>query len=120
MKKKDLEIEFYEGILKQRPNYINVLISLADAYTKKGFYDKGLVLDSRIVKLRPKDPYANYNLACSLSLLGQLDKSLEVLKKAIFFGYDDFEYMMKDADLENLRKFPRFKDFYKKLEKSKL
>lgn len=120
MKRKDFEIKFYEGILKHRPNFVNVLVSLGDAYTKKGFYKEGLVLDSKMVTLRPEDPYANYNLACSLSLLKQLDKSLEALKRAILFGYDDFSYMMKDADLENLRKSPGFKDFYRKLQKMKL
>ncbi len=117
MKRKDFEIKFYEGILKYRPNFINVLISLGDAYTKKGFYEEGLVLDSKLVALRPEDPYAHYNLACSLSLLGQLDKSLEELKRAFFFGYDDLSHMMGDLDLKNLRKISRFKDFYRKLKK---
>ena len=49
-----------------------------------------------------------YNLACSYSLLGELDLAFSTLKKAIDLGYDDFGYLRIDPDLENLRKDERF------------
>jgi tetratricopeptide (TPR) repeat protein len=110
MKKKDdnFEIRFYEGILKNSPNFVEVLIVLGDLYTKRGFYKKGLKVDLRLKKLRPFDPVVFYNLACDYSLLGQIDKAFEALKKAISLGYTDFEYLKRDKDLENLRKDKRF------------
>ena len=43
-KSEDLEFQmvFYEGVLRQRPDFVDVLIALGEIYTKKGFYEKGL------------------------------------------------------------------------------
>jgi tetratricopeptide (TPR) repeat protein len=117
MKKKDFEIAFYENILKERPDFIGVLTLLADVYTRKGFYQKGLEVDQRLASLKPDDPTIHYNLACSLSLVGKPKDALHELKKAVLFGYDDFFYIEKDADLGNLRKLPEFKNFFAKLKK---
>ena len=61
----------------------------------------------------------HYNFACSLSLVGKPKEALEELKKAVLFGYDDFSYIDKDGDLDNLRKLPEFKSFFAKLKKLK-
>jgi len=117
MKRKDFEIKFYENILKERPNFISVLILLGDAYTKKGFYREGLAVDKKLAKLKPDDPIVHYNLACSLSLVGETKEALKVLKKAVLFGYNDFSYISKDSDLKNLRESSAFKNFFAKLKK---
>jgi len=115
------EIEFYEKIIQERPNFAEALKVLAETYTKAGEHKKGLSLDKRLAKLLPNDPIVNYNLACSYSLLGDIDKSLDRIKKAIEFGYDDFDYMSKDSDLKNLRADKRFDEvFSKKINKDRL
>ncbi|MCM8831796.1 MAG: hypothetical protein NC918_06370 [Candidatus Omnitrophica bacterium] len=118
-KKKDLEILFYENLIKERPDFIQALISLGNAYTQRGFYQEGLEIDKKLVKLKPDDPIVHYNLACSLSLVGEIEESLKELKKAILLGYDEFDYILIDKDLENLCKSPLFKDFFSKLKKIK-
>jgi len=107
--KDDFEIKFYEGVLKNSPDFVEALIALGDLYTKKGFYKKGLNVDLRLAKLKPDDPIIFYNLACDYSLLNEIDRAIEALKKAISLGYDDFDYLKRDRDLENLRKDKRFK-----------
>jgi tetratricopeptide (TPR) repeat protein len=118
-KRKDFEIIFYENLIKLRPNFIQALSCLGDAYTRKGFYQEGLEVDRKLVKLRPEDPVVHYNLACSLSLLGDVEQSFQELKKAVLLGYDDFSYILEDPDLADLRKHPAFKEFYQKLTRIK-
>jgi tetratricopeptide (TPR) repeat protein len=118
-KKKDLEITFYENILKERPDFIQALVSLGNAYTRKGFYKEGLEVDRKLAKLRPEDPIIHYNLACSLSLLGEIDEAFKELKRAVLLGYDEFSYILEDPDLENLRNFSQFKDFFAKIKSIK-
>ena len=110
----DFQISFYEGILKRDPNMIDVLIPLGDAYTKRGFYDKGLEVDLRLSRLKPEDPLVSYNLACSYSLLGQISSALESLEKALSLGYTDFKFLMADPDMEKVRKDPRFDQLVQK------
>ncbi|OQX80045.1 MAG: hypothetical protein B6D56_05945 [Candidatus Omnitrophica bacterium 4484_70.1] len=119
LKRKDFEIKFCEELIKERPTFFHALSYLGDAYTRKGFYKEGLEIDRKLVQLRPEDPTVHYNLACSLSLLGEIDQSLQELKKAVLLGYDDFSYILKDADLENVRKHPQFPEFFQKIKRIK-
>lgn len=118
-KRKDFEIKFYEEILKQQPDFINVLIPLGDVYTHKGFYKEGLAVDEKLTQLLPNDPIVYYNLACSLSLVGRPIESLTKLKKAVVLGYDEFSFMSQDSDLDNVRELAEFKVFSAKLKKLK-
>ncbi|MFA6281078.1 MAG: hypothetical protein WCY05_01085 [Candidatus Omnitrophota bacterium] len=113
--KKDFEIKFYEGLLSKAPNFFHALASLGDAYTRKGFYQEGLEVDRKLVNMKPEDPIVHYNFACSLSLSGDIDEAFKELKRAVLLGYDDFSYIVKDPDLENLRKHARFADFFSKI-----
>ena len=117
IKRKNFEILFYEKLIEENPNFIQALLCLGDEYTSRGFYLEGLEIDRRLVKLKPEDPYVRYNFSCSLSLMGDEGQSLKELKKAVLLGYEDFSYILKDPDLEKLRKSPLFKEFFHKLKK---
>lgn len=110
-KEMDFEIQFFEGIIKKSPDFIETLIVLGDLYTKRGFYEKGLQVDQKLSQLRPKDSMILYNLACSYSLMNDIDRSLEIMLEAIQCGYNDFDYLEHDSDLLNLHQDNRFKQF---------
>ncbi len=118
-KKDDIEFEiaFYESILKDTPDFIEALAAIGDLYTRAGLWQKGLDVDLRLSKLRPQDPMVFYNLACSYALLNQTRTALTALTKAVEFGYDDFEHLRQDSDLENLMKDAQVQEYIKKAEK---
>jgi tetratricopeptide (TPR) repeat protein len=115
----DFEIAFYENILKDTPNFIEALIAIGDLYTRAGLWQKGLEVDLRLSVLRPEDAMVFYNLSCSYALLNQTRAALSALTKAIAFGYDDFEHLKGDTDLDNLLKDEHFQKYIKQLEKKK-
>ncbi|HOG23639.1 MAG: hypothetical protein BWY44_01353 [Candidatus Omnitrophica bacterium ADurb.Bin292] len=98
----DFELNFFEGVVRERPNYVEALVPLAHVYTRLGFHEKSLEIDKRLAGLCKHDPVIHYNLACSYSLLGQLPQSLTALKKAVRLGFQDLRYIEKDQDLKNL------------------
>jgi tetratricopeptide (TPR) repeat protein len=106
----DFEMSFYEGLIREKPNYIDALKPLAELYTKRGDYEKGLEIDLRLSELCPEDPDVIYNLACSYALTGQTDQSFAALGRAIELGYRDFDHMKKDGDLKSLVGDPRFEE----------
>lgn len=114
------QIEFCERLLERYPNFTEALTTLGELYTRQGLYEKGLEIDLRLTKLRPHDPICYYNLACSYSLLRQQTEALEALEKCMALGYDDFEFLEEDADLNFLRKDPRYKDLLSKYFKKPL
>ncbi len=112
----DFEIDFFGGILKRNSDYVDVLRVMGNNLTLKGRFAQGLDIDRRLVQLRPRDPLAHYNLACSHALLKQSDQALRILRKAVELGYRDFRYMREDHDLDSIRHDPRFRQLLRDYE----
>lgn len=102
------EIQFLEGVIDKSPRFIEALIALGDLYTKNGMFEQGLAIDQKLASLRPEDPFILYNLACSYSLLNDVNKAFSAIQLAIRLGYDDFDFLKKDHDLKNLRLHPSY------------
>jgi hypothetical protein len=113
----DFELEFFSGILVRRPDYIDVLRVMGNNLTLKGRFGQGLQIDKRLVQLRPNDPLAHYNLACSYALLKRPDQCFKSLRRAVELGYRDFRYMREDRDLDSIRHDPRFRQLMREFEK---
>jgi tetratricopeptide (TPR) repeat protein len=105
---RDFEIEFFERVLRRDPSYVDVLRILGQELTERGLHLRGLQIDQRLVRLRPNDPVARYNLACSYALLHQNGLAVEALRKAIELGYEDRDHLESDSDLDNLRNDPEY------------
>jgi hypothetical protein len=112
----DFELEFFGGILERCPDYVDVLRVVGTNMTLKGRYAQGLQIDKRLVQLRPSDPLAHYNLACSYSLLKRSELALKTLRRAVELGYRDFRYMREDRDLDAIRQDPRFRQLLREYE----
>ena len=109
----DFEVDFFTKLLDTRPDFHEVLRAQASNLTVKGKLQEGLVVDKRLVTVRPSDPTAHYNLACRYALLKQRDLAIVTLRKAVELGYRDFRFMIEDTDLESVRKDPRFHQLIK-------
>ncbi len=105
----DFEVEFYERILARHPNDIVVLRVLGDVLFHTGLSARSLEVHRRLVALVPHDSVAHYNLACDLARQAAAREAIEELGRAIGFGYDDFEHLEIDPDLESLRKLPAYR-----------
>lgn len=112
----DFELEFFAGILERSPNYVDVLRAMGSLLSLKGLFAEGLKIDKRLVRLRPDDPLAHYNLACSYALVKRAEASLKTLRKAIELGYRDFRYMCEDHDLDAIKHDPRFRQLLREFE----
>ncbi|TET33060.1 MAG: tetratricopeptide repeat protein [Planctomycetota bacterium] len=110
------EVSLFETVLKREPENVEAMLALGNAYTRRGQYEAGLKIDLKLVELLPDDSTAHYNLACSYSLLGNVEQAIEKLHAAIEFGYDDPEFMRTDPDLENLRHDRRFEELLSLME----
>ena len=119
--RRDLEIriEFFEGIVRRDPGYVDALQLLGDHYTQRGRYSEGLDVDERLARLEPDNPLVFYNLACSYSLTDQFDQAAAALKRAFELGYRDFNWLAKDPDLKNLRAQPAYGQLKEKIRQLK-
>jgi tetratricopeptide (TPR) repeat protein len=104
----DFEVAFFDRILDKKPDYVDVLRVQANNLATKGLHARGLDVDRRLVRLRPEDPLAHYNLACSYALLTMTDAALAALEESLRLGYRDFEHLLRDPDMEQVRSDKRF------------
>jgi len=111
----DIKIQFMEGIVRRDPEYIEALQLLGDHYTQRGRYDQGLKVDERLSRLEPQNPLVFYNLACSYSLIGEVDLAATALEKALALGYRDFKWLAKEPSRLTLRKHPVFRESHAKI-----
>jgi hypothetical protein len=105
----DIEIGFLEGVVDRDPKYVEALQVLGDNYTRRGKFAEGTEIDERLSRLLPHDPTVLYNLACSYSLTKRLEQAAYALIRALDRGYNDFKWLLKDPDLQNLRDHALFK-----------
>jgi len=105
----NFEIAFYERLLDGRPDFVDALVALGEAYTRRGLYEKGLAVDLKLTQLKGDDPVVWYNLACSYALLKRPEDALAALERAITLGYDDVEWLLRDPDLASLRHSPKLR-----------
>jgi predicted Zn-dependent protease len=102
------ELGFFESVLRNDPQCVEVIEILGGLYTKAGRIADGLRMDRKLVRLQPANATAHYNLACSLALSKRNADALRSLRHAIGLGYRDFEWMSHDPDLQGLKGSPEF------------
>lgn len=106
----EFELSFFGGVVERSPDYVDVLRILGNLLTLKGRYAEGLRIEQRLVRLRPDDALAHYNLACAYALANRHEQSLRTLRRAFELGYRDFRYVREDHDLASIRHDPRFRE----------
>jgi tetratricopeptide (TPR) repeat protein len=99
----EFDIAFYESVLQRAPDYVDVLRCQGELLTRKGSHAQALAIDRRLAVLLPDDCVVQYNLACSLALMGMRNEAVAALRCALEAGYDDFDYLEADSDLDALR-----------------
>ncbi len=107
----DFEIGLARAALEADPKNARALEALGQALTRARRHQEALEADLKLTSIRPKDPVAYYNLACSYSNLENLDGAFEALRRAFELGYNDYRHLLRDPDLEKVRRDRRFKKF---------
>ncbi|MFH1194227.1 MAG: tetratricopeptide repeat protein [bacterium] len=107
----------YEKLVPDDPVVYNLRANL---YAKIRDYENAISLATKYLEFKNDDPGGYYNLACYYSLVGKKSESLEYLEKSIQKGFDNFEYIENDTDLDNVRNEDNFKILMDKYEKQKL
>ena len=63
---------------------------------------------ARAVAIDPTDTSILYNVSCTYSEAGEVEKALDHLEKAVAAGFNQKEWIINDGDLEPLRDHPRY------------
>jgi len=116
----DVKISFLEGLMRRDPDYVEALQMLGDYYAQRGQPKRSLKVDQQLARLQPRNPLVFYNLACGHSLNGEVGQAVEALERALALGYRDFNWLVRDPDLRQLRQHPLFRAIETRIRKMKV
>ncbi len=80
-----------------------VLSRLGNLYARLEAYPAAIEKFQALSRLMPEAPAVYYNLACLYALQHQADAAVENLKKAVAKGYDNWDHLESDKDLDHIR-----------------
>ena len=78
-------------------------------------YAEAIPVLQELLKIKPDDEVALYNIACGYALLKKPEEAMAYLQKSVEAGFADFELIQSDPDLQCIRNL----DSYKKIIQSK-
>lgn len=94
--------------LKSQPGDVRALQLAATTCAKEGLSEEAYKYITTMCHLAPDDTGVLYNSACAYAVLGEREKSLAQLKRAVAQGRHLYEWARMDADFESLRDDPEF------------
>lgn len=107
----DGAIERYSEVVRIRPDYAKAHFKLGFSKSRKGNLEEALSHYSRAMRLNPDFSAAvSYNMACIYARQNDMEKSVEWLKRAVKSGFNNWEHIRGDEDLENIRGTSYYKE----------
>ena len=68
---------------------------------------------AKALKLNPTDPLMQYNGACFYARIGETSLAVESLRNSVISGYQNYEWIKRDTDLDSLRNNPGYIELMK-------
>jgi TolB-like protein/Flp pilus assembly protein TadD len=99
---------FYPSYLLHNPDDARAHQFYAFTLKRLGRLEEAKEEMNKGIEQNPNDPIIIYNGACFYALTGNLTAAIENLKKAMDNGFENYEYIKHDPDLNSLRKEPDF------------
>ena len=107
----DEAVRQYQKALSIKPDFIHALFNLAKAYSIKGEYGKVVSTCNKVIELQPDVSSAYYHIASAYARQNRIDDAIDWLKKAVNRGYDKWDFIKNDKNLESIRN----SSYYRKL-----
>jgi serine/threonine protein kinase/Flp pilus assembly protein TadD len=78
-----------------------------------GRIEEGKTEAEKAIELNPTDPLMLYNSACFYARIGENRLALGSLQKAMNSGYQNYEWIKRDSDLDSIRNEPEYIELMK-------
>ena len=108
-----ISAEAYPRYLSQHPDDARAYIFFATVLVQLGRTEEAKFNGAKALELSPDDALMQYNGACFYARLNEKKLALEFMKKAVRTGWENYEWMKRDPDLDNIRNEPEYIEFIK-------
>ncbi|HVE65559.1 MAG TPA: tetratricopeptide repeat protein, partial [Thermoanaerobaculia bacterium] len=109
-------VDRYERLKASNPKKGSAFYNVAMELHEVGRHDLAAQAWESSAARGHKTATSLYNVACALSMKGDRARALEYLHRSLLEGFDDPGQIRKDADLDNVRGEPRYRELLKMAE----
>jgi len=96
-------LEMYPRYLAKHPEDARGHMFFAIALGQSERFEDAKREAAKALELNPSDPLMYYNAACFFSTIRENKLAVEALKNAIATGYENFDWLKRDSDLDHIR-----------------
>jgi adenylate cyclase len=107
--------EVCENWLASNPDDLRARYLGAGAYATLGNVERSKQWLDIVMSAAPNDPPVLYNTACVYAMLGEDDRCLDALERAVGAGFSHRSWIENDGDLYRLHNHPRYRALLEKL-----
>jgi non-specific serine/threonine protein kinase len=97
-----------ERHLELHPDDVRAVYMGSNALCELGERARSLEWAARALSMDPEEALVLYNVSCAYSLLGETDKAIDCLEKAVDQGWGHKSWIENDSDFAPVRSNPRF------------
>lgn len=108
MKIVDAMINFFPKYLWDHPDDARAHVFYGIQLAQLGKTAEAKSSAQKALELSPNDTLMLYNIACLYAMLNEKKESIGILKKCLEGGYQFYDWLRNDPDLDNLRDDPEF------------
>src|SRR5687768_17548602 len=109
-------VDRYERLKASNPKKGSAFYNVAMELHEVGRHDLAAQAWEASATRGHKTATSLYNVACALSMKGERARALEYLHRSLLEGFDDPGQIRKDADLDNVRGEPRYRELLRMAE----
>jgi adenylate cyclase len=111
----ELAIERIEKHLELKPDEARAYSLGASILIRLGEIERSKIWTQQALALAANDPLILYNAACNWALLGERERAIDGLERALAAGVAVADWITHDPDFESLRNHPRFQAIVKRI-----
>ncbi len=104
----DDAVAYYKQALEIQPDHYPAKMQLAFAYARNGAYDQAISWYRSALASTPENSTIYYNIACLYSIQNKQPEAMQWLQQAVDNGYQDWNAIRTDPDLDSIRSLPEF------------
>jgi adenylate cyclase len=101
--------------LDLQPDDARAYVLGAGAFARLGETEHANEWAERAMSLAPDDDAILYNAGCALAVVGEEERALDALQRAVRAGLAGGDWIPQDPDWERLRDHPRFQTLVERL-----
>jgi TolB-like protein/Flp pilus assembly protein TadD len=109
----DQTINFYNRYLEQNPDDGRARIFFAQVLVILERIEEAKRETTMALELSPNDNVMLYNAACVYSRINEKKTAINTLRTIVASGFEHYEWIKRDPDLENIRKEPEYVELMK-------